>query len=105
VVQAGALLGSSTSDPGARARGTGRDRLAHRVAGLTLGGGIGWILRRYGLTVDSLLSVRLVTADGEVVRASEHENPDLFLGLARRGGNFGVRHGLRVPAAPAQAPR
>jgi hypothetical protein len=60
------------------------------LAGLTLGGGIGWLMRKYGLTVDQLLSVDLVTADGEFVKASERENPDLFWGVRGAGGNFGI---------------
>jgi FAD/FMN-containing dehydrogenase len=52
------------------------------LAGLTLGGGIGWLMRKYGLTIDQLLSVDLVTADGELVKASATENSDLFWGSA-----------------------
>jgi len=60
------------------------------VAGLTLGGGFGFLMGKYGYTIDNLLSVELVTAKGEVVRASDEENPDLFWGLRGGGGNFGV---------------
>jgi hypothetical protein len=60
------------------------------IAGLTLGGGIGWLHRKHGLTIDQLLSVDLVTADGEFVKASEAENPDLFWGVRGGGGNFGI---------------
>src|SRR5919197_2257773 len=60
------------------------------LAGLTLGGGIGWQMRKHGLTIDHLASADVVTADGEVLKASAEENPDLFWALRGGGGNFGI---------------
>ena len=60
------------------------------IAGLTLGGGFGWISRKYGLTVDNVTGVEIVTADGQVLEANEKSHPDLFWAVRGGGGNFGV---------------
>lgn len=60
------------------------------VAGLTLGGGLGWLMRKYGLTADNLLSADLLTAEGQLLHASAEHNADLLWGLQRGGGNFGI---------------
>lgn len=72
------------------------------VAGLTLGGGLGRLMRRYGLTVDSLRTVDLVTADARAVRASADENPDLFWGLRGAGANFGIATAFEFDLHPME---
>ena len=71
------------------------------VAGITLGGGVGWLVRKHGMTIDSLLAVEIVTADGRRRIASAVEDPDLFWADPRRRGELRRRHAPPVPAPPA----
>ena len=89
--QAGVLLGELDQATQAFGLAVPAGIVTHTgLAGLTLGGGIGWLMRKYGLTVDQLLAVDMITANGDLVKASESENPDLFWGIRGAGGNFGI---------------
>jgi FAD/FMN-containing dehydrogenase len=89
--QAGVLLGELDRETQAFGLAAPSGIVTHTgIAGLTLGGGIGWVHRKYGLTIDNLLSVDVITADGEFVTASEDANADLFWGIRGGGGNFGI---------------
>jgi hypothetical protein len=70
------------------------------VVGYSLGGGMGWLARKYGLAADSVIAIELVTTKGELIRASQEQNPDLFWGLRGGGGGFGVVTGMEIQLYP-----
>ena len=73
------------------------------VGGLTLGGGIGWMVRTHGLTIDGLRAAEVITADGQILRVSAEEHPDLFWAIRGGGGNFGVVTSFDFAAQPCKA--
>src|SRR6185503_17999709 len=88
---AGLTAGEFTTAVGAHGLATGfGDTGSVGLGGITLGGGVGYLSRKHGLTIDSLLAADVVTADGEMLRVDEQSHPDLFWAIRGGGGNFGV---------------
>ena len=81
---------------------TSGDTTSVGVGGLLVGGGVGWMARKYGLALDSLVAATVVTADGRILAASAEENPDLFWAIRGGGGNFGVVTSFTVVAQPVK---
>src|SRR5262245_15074667 len=90
-VETGATAGEYTRATAERGRGTGfGDTGSVGIGGITLAGGLGFLSRKYGLTIDDLLAAEIVTADGEIVEASESSEPDLFWAIRGGESNFGI---------------
>jgi FAD/FMN-containing dehydrogenase len=94
--QAGLTAGAYTAAVGAHGLATGfGDTGSVGIGGLTLGGGVGFLVRKHGLTIDSLLAAEVVTADGRLLQVDDHTHPELFWAIRGGGGNFGVATRLR----------
>lgn len=90
-VQGGCLMGRVDTETQKHGLAISSGIVSHTgIGGLTLGGGFGWISRKYGLTIDNLISAEIITAEGKMVTASLSENPDLFWAIRGGGGNFGI---------------
>src|SRR5262245_46027834 len=102
-VNGGSLLGDMDNETMQFGLVTSAGTVSHTgVAGLTLGGGFGRVARRFGLSLDNVRAVELVTADGKLVRANAEENPELFWGVRGGGGNFGVVTNFEFELHPMQ---